>query len=435
LDPRAAADPGWQMSFAAVVALLVLARPWSRRLAKAGVPSLLAEALAVTAAATVATAPIVAAHFGRASPVTLPANIVAAPVVAPIMWLGLLAAAIGQLAPGLAAPLDAAAAPLLGFLTWVAHAGATAPGASLQAGVVPVSAVCMAVVGIVGARRGVPIGRSWLIGGAAAAVAFTGVRHIGPPALASPAGLRVTFLDIGQGDATLVQDGGHAVLVDTGPPGSPILQRLRHAGVRRLDALVVTHAQADHDGGAAAVLSALPVGLVLDGRDGIRSVEGDAFAAAARRRHVHMQPPLAGTVLQAGPLALRVLSPRPGISSAISGADPNERAIVMELLDRGASLLLTADAESDVLSRLQPGPVDLLKVSHHGSADPGLPALLHRLRPRVAVIEVGADNRYGHPVAATVSALSAVAAVYRTDRDGTVRADFDGRAWVVHRHS
>jgi competence protein ComEC len=438
LDPRAVTDAGWQMSFAAVVALLLLAQPWGRRLHRAGIPRPLAEALAVTAAATVATAPIVAAHFGRASPVTLPANIIAAPVVAPIMWLGLLAAAIGQLLPALANPLDLAAAPLLGFLTWVAHVAATAPGASLKAGVFPVSAVCAAVIVVAGrARHTRPARlRPVLIALSLAALlpAITGSGRLSAP-LPPPGRLRVTFLDVGQGDATLLQDGAAAVLVDTGPPGAPIVALLRHAGITKLDALVVTHAQSDHDGGAAAVLDDIPVGIVLDGRDGIRSAEGDAFATDASRHHVGLQRPRAGTVLRAGRLALKVLNPGPGASSAATGEDPNRRAIVLELHDRGATVLLTADAESDVLSSLPIGHVDILKVSHHGSADPGLPALLQRLRPQIAVIEVGKGNTYGHPVAATVAALQAVSSVYRTDTDGTIRADLDGSAWVLHAHS
>ncbi len=110
------------------------------------------------------------------------------------------------------------------------------------------------------------------------------------PALPGPAAgqTRATFLDIGQGDATLLQAGGHAMLVDSGPPDGPILARLRHAGVRRLDVLVATHAQADHDGGADRVLRAVHVGLVLDGRDGNREPQGDEMAAAAMRRSVRL---------------------------------------------------------------------------------------------------------------------------------------------------
>jgi competence protein ComEC len=102
-------------------------------------------------------------------------------------------------------------------------------------------------------------------------------------------------------------------------------------------------------------------------------------------------------------------------------------------LDAGRfSLLLTSDAESDVTGPLPLAPVDALKVAHHGSADTGLPELLKRLRPRVAAIEVGRHNTYGHPAPATLAALrAAVPTVLRTDRDGTVRLHAVGdRMWV-----
>jgi competence protein ComEC len=98
--------------------------------------------------------------------------------------------------------------------------------------------------------------------------------------------------------------------------------------------------------------------------------------------------------------------------------------------------LLTADAESDVLAGLDLGPVDVLKVSHHGSADPGLPALLERLRPRLAAIEVGRRNVYRHPAAATVRALRAAgAAVVRTDRDGSVSVEPAAGGLRIHAHA
>ena len=238
-----------------------------------------------------------------------------------------------------------------------------------------------------------------------------------------PDHLRLTFLDVGQGDATLVQHGGAAALVDTGPPDGPVLRRLKDAGVRPLDLLVITHAQADHDGRAPDVLRTLPVAMLLDGRDGVRSPIDPRIAAALRNRHVRDVRPEAGMRIRLGPAELRVLSPRQD-ETRVPGEDPNQRAIVLELRDGRFRALLTADAESDVLTGLDLRPVDVLKVSHHGSADEGLAAMLPRLAPRVAVVPVGRGNTYGHPVPATMSTLKAgVGAVYRTDRDGSVRID------------
>lgn len=436
LNPRAIEDPGWQLSFVAVLALMLLVPPLRAGLERR-LPRPAAEALAVCLAAAAATAPLIALHFGRLSWVTVPANLLAVPAVAPVMWLGTGAAALGQLAAPLASPLVTITAWPLAFIAWVGHTAAGLPGAQAEAGASPVGAAAWWAVlaalavpavraklaalgrrtGLV--RRGAGRTRRLLLAGAvlALAVALLATQAGGSPS--PPIGLVVSALDIGQGDATLIQDRGAAVLVDAGPADGPILQRLHEAGVTRLDLLVVTHAQADHEGGVAAVLGALPVDMVLDGRDGVRSLDGDRFAAVARARHVRLLAPAAGQRLRAGPIELDVLSPRREPRSLHAGSDPNQRAIVAELHDGAFSMLLTADAESDVLAALPLAPVDVLKVSHHGSADPGLPALLQRLRPAAALIEVGRNNPYGHPAPETIAALEVVPRVYRTDRDGT----------------
>ncbi len=436
-NPRAAEDPGWQLSFAAVLALLALARPFRARLRRVGLPAGIAEALAVTAAATIGTAPLIALHFERLSLVSLPANLLAAPAVAPVMWLGTIAGMIGQFAPGLAAPVASVAALPLAYLTWLAHAAAGLPSAQIEVpdpgawGVAAIYAGAGAVV--LGWRRLGPRARRPLaVLAVLAATAGTAALALGARPPGPPADLTVSFLDIGQGDATLVQHGRVAVLVDTGPPDGPILARLRAAGVRRLDVLVATHAALDHDGAAAAVLGALPVGLVLDGEEATATRAPGPFGAppapavaqVAVTRHVRRIASDSGQVLRAGPIELRVLWPR-RIPAAPAGAEPNDRATVIHLRDGAFDLLLTADAESDVTAGLELPPVDALKVAHHGSDDPGLPGLLDRLRPRVAVIEVGAHNTYGHPTPATLAALRRVPIVRRTDRDGTVRVTVD----------
>ena len=437
LDPASLQDPGWQLSFAAVVAIALLAGRFSGLLTRRGLPRALAEAAAVTCAATLGTAPVGAAVFGTVSLVSLPANLLAAPAVAPITWLGMLAALLGQASSAAALPFTALALLPLAYLQWIGHAAAALPAAQIAAGPLPVASACgLAACALAGGRR---VRRGALLCAplVVLAVLWVAIAHRDPVLQAPAAGrTRATFLDIGQGDATLLQAGGHAMLVDSGPPDGPILERLRHAGVRRLDVLVATHAQADHDGGADRVLRALGVGLVLDGRDGNREAQGDEMGAAAAQRAVRIVAPVAGEVVRAGPLALRVLSPPARSGPPVAGEDPNQRAIVALGSGPGLRVLLTADAESDVLARLPLDPVDVLKVSHHGSADPGLPALLRRLRPRLAVIEVGRGNTYGHPTAETLAALhDAGVPIRRTDLDGTVRLDASRAGLEVRTHA
>jgi competence protein ComEC len=217
-----------------------------------------------------------------------------------------------------------------------------------------------------------------------------------------------------------------------------VLARLREAGVRRLDLLVLTHDALDHDGAVAAVLDAVPVGLVLDGEEATAARAPGPFGARAAApiarlaalHHVRRIASDAGQVLRVGPLQLRVLWP-PRVPAAPPGAEPNDRATVIHLRDGAFDLLLTADAESNATAPLDLPAVDALKVAHHGSDDPGLRGLLRRLRPRVAVIEVGRNNVYGHPAPSTLAALRSVPVMRRTDRDGTVRLTVrDGRMRV-----
>lgn len=441
LNPHASGDVGWQLSFAAVASIALLAPRCAAALSARRLPEPLAEGIAVACAATAGTAPIIAAHFGRLSAVSLPANVVVAAAVAPVVWLGTASALLGQfvgvagfgpVAAALTLALNTVAAFPLGFVGLIAHGAASLPGATapvVLAG--PLALIgAYALLGAVSVSRRV---RRVAAGGALAVAGAAAWAHAHPPS--PPPGLRVSFLDIGQGDATLIQHGSAAMLVDTGPPGAPVVARLRAAGVRRLDLLVLTHAQADHEGGAPAILDDVPVGTVLDGADGVTTPSRETVRLAEVAHRVRVAAPDAGEVVRVGPLSLQVLWPRAQPTADHAGEDPNARAIVALVRDGGFRMLLTSDAESDVTLPLDLPPVDVLKVAHHGSADPGLPALLERLHPSVAAIEVGAHNPYGHPSPSTIAALRAIPRVVRTDRDGTIRLSVTGGRMTLTTHA
>src|SRR4051812_32744214 len=460
INPRSAGEPGWQLSFAAVAALLVGAAPLTAAFARR-LPRPVAEAGAITVAATLGTAPLMALYFDQVSPASLPANLIAAPAIAPVMWLGMLSAAAAQAGPAFAAPFTALTAPLLVFIQWVAHTAADAPLAAIPVHAPPVAVfgAWAAVIGalavgmrrLTAADRGGARARRVRLAVAVAALAAVGVvvatsRAAGGPPTPARGELVISFLDVGQGDATLIQLDGAAVLVDTGPPDGPILKRLKEAHVKRLDALLLTHAEADHEGAAPAVIREYAPRTVVDGGAGWKTAVQRTLAASGSRDAVpdagrarepaQASPaivvPRAGQILALGGLKLRILwppAPPPGWKPA---GNPNDRAVVARLDASGLSALLTADAETNVTGPLELAPVDVLKVAHHGSADPGLPALLARLPPRIAAIEVGRHNTYGHPTPATLAALAAaVPTIVRTDRDGTVRLHArGGRVWV-----
>ena len=450
-NPRSSGEPGWQLSFAAVVALLALAPPLRMTLARA-LPGPVADVAAITIAATVGTAPLMAMHFEQVSLAAVPANLLAAAAIAPIMWLGMLAAAAGQVAPELATPFNVVNGPLLMAVQWIAHAMANAPAAVVPIALGSPAALAATYVALVGAilalraawqparaRRATAVLAA--VGVPAALVVF--VAGTDDPAIDPPkrGELMVSFLNIGQGDATLLRRDGVAILVDTGPPGGPILQRLAEAGVRRLDALVITHAQADHEGAALDVLRRIPTRFVVNGGAGwstavqraLASAGGSRSASAVGGERARIIAAHAGQVLTLGGITMRLLWPPPPGPEFRPQGDPNDRALVALVESGDFDLLLPADAESDVTAAIPFPDVDALKVAHHGSDDPGLAALLERIRPEFAAIEVGADNTYGHPTPATLKALEAVDRVYRTDRDGTVHLRFDKGRVAVER--
>jgi len=404
----------------------VLARPLAAGLQV--LPEPLPTGAALTVAATLATAPLMALHFERVSLAALPANLAALPAIPLVMWTGMLSAAAGQVWAVPAELLNALNGFCLAYVAAIARWGARLPGAVAEVGIdgpvelVLAYATLATAAGVVWRaraglrRRAVPGGAFVLVAAACAALLLRG------GTVAPPRALTVTFLDVGQGDATLIQaPGGYAALVDGGPPGTDVASQLHARGVSRLDLVVLTHAQEDHQGGLEAVLSRLPVGVLLDGAHPADGPDHRRIVALARARGVRVIGAAAGQRFRLGRrLRLDVLAP-PSALDPPRGIDPNARAAVLHLSYRGLDVLLPADAESDVTAALPLRRVEVLKVAHHGSADEGLPALVERLRPAAAVIPVGSGNRYGHPHPTTTATLRvAVPRVYRTDRDGDV---------------
>ena len=446
VNPRASGDVGWQLSFAAVAGIFVLAGPVRDALLAGGraAPPLrraLAEGVALTFAATLATAPLTAHHFGALPATTLAANLVALPAVAPAMWLGMIVAALGQLPWAPLAPFNWLNERLLAYIAEVASVFAAPDWALLEVRLSSPAAVAAAYAALLlvtgaalrlaaaaraaRARRG-PRGGNAAPGpalavGMAAAVLLVATlapaRGAQPPAEAPGGGsLRVSVLDVGQGDAILLQPpGARAVLVDTGPAGEDLSRELEDAGVERLAAVALTHDQSDHAGGLPEIAGRLPVDRFLYARAGRRS---RAAAAAAGAVTVRLA---AGDVVRLGGLRLTVLWPPPEVARR-SGKldDPNLASLVLLARWRRFEMLLPGDAEAEAVP-LDPGPIDVLKVAHHGSEDGGLPALLHRTRPQLAVISAGAGNPFGHPAPATLATLRrAGTRTLRTDLSGTI---------------
>jgi competence protein ComEC len=429
-NPYSLLEPGFQLSFSAVAAIFVLVPRLERRLEGYPLPRRLAEVVAVSGACGAVTAPVLWLHFGAVPLYSVPANALAAPVVAPLLGAALGATALDRILPEAAAALAWANGWLAAYLAWCARSVGGLPYAQVTSAEAIGALAGAGVLLIVLLRLLAPRGPRAVAVCALALVLLVAWRSAPRPTPDPPTGLRMTILDVGQGDATLLQVPGAAVLVDEGPPEARVADQLRELGVERLDLLVLTHPSRDNIGGAQDVVEALDVGLVLEPALPFPNPYGEPALRAARARGIPVAVARAGRVYHLGDLRLQLLWPENGASPT---DDPNDHATVLLASYGSVDALLPADAEGNVTVPLRPPPVEILKVAHHGSEDPDLPGLLSLVRPRIAVVSVGAHNDYGHPTAETLRALESAPglAVYRTDRDGRVTIDTDGRRIVV----
>jgi competence protein ComEC len=246
--------------------------------------------------------------------------------------------------------------------------------------------------------------------------------------------LHVWFLDVGQGDAILIQaPDGQQILVDGGPSPSALLDQLGAVlpfWDRSLDLVVLTHPDADHISGLIPLLDRYRVATVVDTvAPGDKAAE--SWLAATNAAHVSHQAAARGMRLTAGAVVLTVLSPN---DHGAQFDDGNNSSAVLRLDYGASSALLTGDAEGEaeqaMLDAGLPLRADVLKVGHHGSNASTSPQFLAAVQPRLAVISVGADNRFGHPAPELLQRLKGIE-VLRTDQRGRIELKTDGKAWTV----
>jgi competence protein ComEC len=278
----------------------------------------------------------------------------------------------------------------------------------------------------------------------AAVVGLVIVAGIVSSAIASATGreTRFTVLDVGQGDAILVESAtGARMMVDGGPDPDRVLLALDERippWDRRLDVVVLTHPHEDHVAGLARLLARYAVGRVFE--PGMR---GPGPGWATWDAVLHDGPPRAllqtGAHLRIGEIALTVLWPDPGavpLEPPDTGTAINNVSIVFLGEANGRRFLLMGDVEQGIdpglLARGLPR-VDVLKIAHHGSRTATSQAFVDAVRPSVAIASAGAGNPYGHPAKATLDRLRAAgASVYRTDQDGSVEVDVRRSGVIVH---
>jgi competence protein ComEC len=481
-EPGTVGDVGFQLSAAATAGLLVWATPLTRRLEAVApwLPGPLHESLGISLAAQAATLPIALLTFGRLALIAPAANLVAVPLVPPGMAAGALAFVAGGMG-ALGAPswlcglLALPAWALLAGLIWVVHLSASVPGAN-ETLAFPANALAAAAAGLAlcllhrqlrttssrnadrPTRGANPSTRAGRAGRAErtgrrpnhrrvfVAAAFV-VALAGRVVASRPDGaVHVIVLDVGQGDAVLLEgDRGGRILIDGGPDGSVllnVLDRYVPAWDRRLDAIVLTHPHDDHVSGLVTVVDKYRIGRAFESGWTVATPAYRSWLDALAAHGLRPERLRTGDTLRLDDATLHVLWPDDGTvrpsyldPAATDNRKTNDASIILLGEYENRRFLLTGDAEDDVdpvlLGRGLPA-VDMLKVAHHGSATASSDDLLAAVRPAVAVVSVGAGNPYGHPAAATMARLRAHAGtVLRTDQVGTVETTLDAAAVTV----
>lgn len=421
-DPTLARSAGFALSVQATAGLILLAPAWSSALQRRGCPAGWADLLAVPVAAHVATMPVIAALSGTVSLVSVPANLLAAPVVAPALIIGTGAALTGPWWPSAAAGLARADQPLLEWIAVVAHRlarwqSATVPWPASVPGVLGLTGLLL-VAGLVLRHRRVRALVLAVVVGAAVILVPARVVDLGWP----PPGWVLVACEVGQGDGMVLSTGepGAAVVVDAGP--DPVLMDacLDRLGITTVPLVVLTHLHADHVDGLAGVLDGRAVGAIGVGPD--RDAPA-AWATVLRLAADRGAPVVAlpkGTRWGSGRLSFEVLGPE-GAFHGTDSDENNDSAVLMATV-AGVRILMTGDVQNEAQQQLLDDRVDLradvLEQPHHGSAKV-LPAFVLAVHPRVSAVGVGRDNDYGQPSPKALAQLAAIGAVVlRTDLDG-----------------
>jgi competence protein ComEC len=428
LWPAAVGSASFALSFSCVAAIMLFAEPIAHKLEALPLHERIREALALTCATQIGTWPLTAAVFSTLAPYAILANAIVVPLVGVVL--------VGGIATLVLPPVAPLETLLLVTLEGVVRTIAAFPGARATFATTPLAAIVAYDVAVIGSAFALRCGRTILaiavFCAACALVALPGIVHL-------PHSLEITSLDVGQGDAAVIRTPhDHIILIDTGGelerPGATsnaeragariVLAYLRHAGIRSIDLMLVTHPHGDHVGGCAPIIDALPVRMLFDSG---QQYSGRAFRDCMHEAATHgvqVVRPQRGYRWTDDGVTLDILAPSLPML-ADTGDDVNENSIVVMLHYGRFRELFMGDAgeasEARLLARGDDLRADAVKVGHHGSQYASTASFAAVVQPRVSVISVGRHNAFGHPAPATLNVWRNTGAdVLRTDRCGAI---------------
>jgi competence protein ComEC len=428
VDPWQARDAGFALSVLATAGLLLFAPVLIEKLS-IHLPGKLAQALAPPIAATVFCSPIIVALSGYLAPMSVIANLLAAPFVAPITIVGFIAALFSPFAPLISTVLIWFIRFPAGAIALIAHWASSFPVLTLQSGKIGFLIIASFTLG------------SWLLKKwFKHIIVFTLVVLISITWLQRwPGGdWQVANCDIGQGDSMVINLGNHrGIVIDVGPDAVAEDRCLKALGINEIPLLILSHFHADHVAGLPGAIKNRTVGQVWVSVNSAPLVE--SAKAQAALKGVEMIKAVRGMSARVGPLTIRVLWPTLSATSFEEmpgdGSQINNSSIAILITSDAFSLFAGGDLEPPVQEILvkDVGPVDIYKVSHHGSRYQDL-AFMSALHPRISIISVGAGNTYGHPAVQTLEALARLGSeVLRTDIDGAIAVQVRNHQFTVRR--
>ncbi len=459
VNPLLLWDVGMQLSFMAVLGLMLYVGPWSKRIGEKLEPrmgedkgrrvtKMIADVFLATMAAILMTLPVMLLHFDRFSLISPLANLLILPAQPGVMVVGGLATILGMISPLLGQIPAWAAWLLLAYTTNLVRFFASLPYSSISLSI-PAGAVLLygglvvAVTWFAGREKEQKLdilGRSTQsrIMRAGLVIALLAAILVGIWAWRQPDGkLHVTFFDVGQGDAIFVETPkGRQIVIDGGRYPSLFLDKLGREMAfwdKDIDIVAATHADEDHFMGLVELLDHYEVGLMLVNGDESDLPAGyEELLAKAKEKQVPVRQAVAGEVLDFGDGAwLEILHPGPDLKSE----ERNENSVSVRVVYGDFGVLLTGDAEEgaerEMMESGRPLTSTVFKAGHHGSRSSSSRAFLQAVRPQIVVISAGKENNYDHPHPEVLQRAEEIGAtVLRTDEMGSVEIVSDGhKVW------